>query len=107
MATNWRNYRGLPFTNAFSPLHARYKASNADITACMPLPDCIVTVLFVLPQFKAETVSILKKLCLGRTFAWLDTCHTSVLHDPLCNNRCRGSFIICFTQHVKSVNTVA
>jgi hypothetical protein len=28
--------------NAFSPLPARTKASNADMTACLPLQDCIV-----------------------------------------------------------------
>jgi hypothetical protein len=28
--------------NAFSPLPARFKASNADTTACLPLQDCIV-----------------------------------------------------------------
>jgi hypothetical protein len=28
--------------NAFSPLPARSKASNADMTACLPLQDCIV-----------------------------------------------------------------
>jgi hypothetical protein len=28
--------------NAFSPLPASSKASNADMTACLPLQDCIV-----------------------------------------------------------------
>jgi hypothetical protein len=30
--------------NAFSPLPARTKASNADMTACLPLQDCIVQI---------------------------------------------------------------
>jgi hypothetical protein len=36
--------------NAFSPFPARTKASNADMTACLPLQDCIVQTHFRRPQ---------------------------------------------------------